>query len=283
MSKQLTFRTLCLLSLAAVSVCQAQLRPTSRRVGVSLAGAEFGVDSADFSNQHPGGVDVDFVFTDPATIQHFSRLGVGLLRIPFRWERIQPALGRNLDQSHVDALRRICRSAKQNGSRVLLDVHNYARYRIYLDGTPRTCVIDESVDGQVPVSRDDFADLWRRLALEFRNEPGVGAYGLMNEPHHMGRSDWKQISQHAVDAIRLVDKQKQIVVAGDRWSSAEEFVAANGREAWIRDPSKQVVYEAHCYFDRDGSGEYNLTFREELGRDPKLLDRGAERVKPFLD
>lgn len=278
-------RFLVLLFLAAVvsiRPCSAQLTRDTFSHGVSLAGAEFGADSVSFSNLRTGDLGVNYVFPKEDTIRYFSKLGVRRLRLPFRWERVQPALGRDLHAAHVAQLRKVCRSARQYGCSVLLDVHNYARYRIDLRGIPRTCVIDEHVDGEVVVSRDDFADLWRRLALEFRGERGVAGYALMNEPHDMGRSDWKQISQHAVDAIRVVDQTTPIVVSGDCWASAENFETANGTEAWIRDPSKKTIYEAHCYFDHDSSGKYMLSFRKELENDSRLLHRGRQRVKPFL-
>ena len=262
------------------SLCVAQRSADWSFPGVSLAGAEFGADSAVFSNTRPGRVEIDYTFPDQRTIEYFSRHGVKLLRIPFRWERVQPKLGGKLDRSHVEALRRVCRLAQRFGCRVLLDVHNYGRYRVDQNGRPRTCVIDEAIDGSVPVSRHHFADLWRRLAQEFRQENGVVAYGLMNEPHDMGSSDWKAISQRAVDAVRSVDRVTRVVVAGDQWSSAEHFLAINGTSAWIRDPTDKTIYEAHCYFDHDGSGKYALSFEDELRRDSELLSRGADRVRP---
>ena len=40
-------------------------------------------------------------------------------------------------------------------------------------------------------------------------------FGLMNEPHDMGQSSWKSISQTSVDAIRKIDKWTTLLVAGD--------------------------------------------------------------------
>ncbi|MDP6386541.1 MAG: hypothetical protein QGI93_10140, partial [Planctomycetota bacterium] len=38
----------------------------------------------------------------------------------------------------------------------------------------------------------------------------------------------------------------------------------------------------HCYFDHDGSGEYELSYEEELERDPTLPSRPTARLEPFL-
>jgi endoglucanase len=172
--------------------------------------------------------------------------------------------------------------ARKHRGEVVLDVHNYGRYCLRRDGKKQECVIDEKAGRTVPVSRDHFADLWRRLSEVFRDEPAVVAYGLMNEPHDMGSSDWKGISQAAVDAIRGGKDRKQILVAGDGWSNAHRFGEVNGSRAWIKDPADRVVYEAHCYFDEDCSGHYKLDYDKELARDARLENRGEERLRPFV-
>ena len=252
-------------------------------LGVSLAGAEFGAEKRTFSNRQPGRNGTDYVFNSADTIAYFGQHGLRLVRLPFRWERIQPKLGQRLDTPHLNELLKFCRAAQEANVFVILDVHNYGRYRCVVDDVTRECVIDQEVRGRVPVSRHHLADLWTRLAKAFRREPAVVGYGLMNEPHDMGSSNWKLISQLSVDAIRRVDRQTAIVVAGDDWSSAERFVAANGGGAWIRDPVEKIVYEAHCYFDRDGSGKYRESFASELQHDPDLRNRGVARLKPFAD
>jgi len=252
-------------------------------LGVSLAGAEFGVEAESFSNQNPGVADSEYVWNSPHTLRYFAKTGLRLVRLPFRWERIQPKLQQPLDKQHLRDLRSFCAHAKAAGVRVILDVHNYGRYRSVYNGKPRTSIIDEVVDGKTLVDREDFADLWTRLAVSFSKEKSVVGYGLMNEPHDMGSSNWKEISQAAVDAIRKVDTRTRIVVAGDDWSSAERFRLANGSKAWIKDPANRVIYEAHCYFDNDGSGKYTRSFQQEKTADPRMRERGLKRLKPFAD
>jgi hypothetical protein len=60
---------------------------------------------------------------------------------------------------------------------VLLDPHNYARYY----GT--------DIIGGTNVSGADFADFWRRMALEFKDDPYVW-FGLVNEPHNLPTQQW---------------------------------------------------------------------------------------------
>ena len=85
----------------------------------------------------------------------------------------------------------------------MIDVHNYCRYRGQ--------VIDVGT-----VKAADLADLWVKLSHEFKDEPGVYAYDLMNEPHDLGTADWKAISQAVVTAIRKAGDSKLIAVEGEQ-------------------------------------------------------------------
>ncbi len=252
------------------------------RRGVNLAGAEFGV-RPDFSNRHLGTFGKDYTYNSEKTVAYFAAQGVTLLRVPFRWERIQPRLGGELDGTELGRLREFVGWARKHNCQVILDPHNFGRYAVELDGKANDCVIDASVDGRVPVTRDHFADFWSRLSAAFAEEPVVEAYGLVNEPHDMGSSDWKAISQAAVDAIRKRGDRKWILAPGESWSNSDRFREINGPKAWIRDPLSRTAYEAHCYFDHDYSGRYEKSYDEELERDAALEQRGVGRLRQFID
>jgi endoglucanase len=264
-----------------LSPVAAEAAPRPRR-GVSLAGAEFGADGGGFSHRCRGVFGRDYTYQSERTVAYFCEQGLGLLRLPVRWERLQPRLGEALDENELDHLGAFVGWAKKHGGRVVLDIHNYGRYVVQRDGRPLACVIDQEVDGATPVRRDHFADLWRRLAERFRGEEAIHAYGLMNEPHDMGSSDWKAISQAAVDAIRGVGDHRRVLVCGDGWSGAHTFARVNGLRAWVRDPAGRAAYEAHCYFDQDHTGRYRRSYAEEQAHDPQLEWRGAERLLAFV-
>jgi endoglucanase len=245
--------------------------------GINLAGAEFG------ENNLPGTLGHDYTFNSETTYRYFGAKNLNLIRVMFRWERLQPVLHGPLDPNYLSGMKSNIGWAKAHGNRVILDIHNYGRYKIAENGVLNTYTIDNNYGGAVKVSAGDLADLWSRVSKEFHDEPAVYAYDLMNEPHDMGAANWKAISQTALLAIRANGDNKLIMVPGDNWSSAEQWPRTHGPSGWIVDPANNFAYEAHQYFDGDSSGTYALTYDQELAMNPNLVASGTVRVAPFVN
>ncbi|WP_082893440.1 cellulase family glycosylhydrolase [Rufibacter ruber] len=231
--------------------------------GVNLAGAEFG------SNM-PGVVNTDYTYPTIPELDYFKSKGLTLIRLPFKWERIQLTLGGALDQAELGRMKKFVEAARVRGIWVLLDMHNYGRRKI--NGT-------EYIIGAPELTIAHVADAWGKLAAEFKDYGNIWGYGLMNEPHDMlASTPWKNIAQALITKIREVDTQTTIVVAGDSWSSAARWQTASDNLKTLSDPSKKLMFEAHQYFDRDASGSYAGTYDTE-GTTPTT---GVERVTPFV-
>jgi endoglucanase len=247
-------------------------------LGVNLSGAEWGSDTL------PGRLGREYTFQSERSFQYWAAKGLGLIRFAFLWERVQPQPGGPLDVEYLALLKQAARWAEASGARLIIEPHNFGRYRVEESGQRVECIIDEpDAGGAVRVSREAFADLWARLAREFRGDAGVFGFDLMNEPHDLGRADWKTISQAALDAIRGVGDERLILVPGDGWSSAGQWLKHNGESAWIHDPADHFAYEAHCYFDRDGSGAYARSYDEEAAWQADLPNLGRRRVLNFVE
>ncbi|MDB5172283.1 MAG: endoglucanase [Phycisphaerales bacterium] len=272
------FSTAGLYAMPAAISLSAHSLPRLR--GVTLAGAEFGVKPGEFTNESPGEHGRAYLYNSERTVAYFAGHGFSLFRIPFRWERIQPRLGEALDAVELGRLREMVGHVKAHGGQAILDVHNFARYAVQRDEEAVEIIIDQEPGG-FAVTRKNFADLWRRLSDVFRGESAIYGYGLMNEPHHMGTSDWKLISQAAVEALRANNDKTLLLIPGLDWSSAERFADANGTRAWINDPADHIAYEAHCYFDHDSSGTYKQSYDKELEQDKALEHRGVRRLIQF--
>ena len=148
--------------------CSATQPNFFSQLGVNLAGAEFGSQRESFSNENPGRYTKEYIYPCKRTMEYFASNGIKLFRIPFRWERIQPKLGQPLDQEELKKLQAVARDAATLGVYVILDLHNYARYRTKKDGKVVVHIVgDKSLDSKPAVTVNNLCDLWRRLAGNF--------------------------------------------------------------------------------------------------------------------
>ena len=234
---------------------------TGRLFGVNLSGGEFG--------SVPGTYNADYVYpTDSAEWNYYRRKGLTLIRMPFRWARVQKTLNGELDATEMARIDAVIALARARGMKVILDMHDYDHLTVA--GT-------SYLIGATAVPYAAFRDVWHRLADRYRADPGLYAYGLMNEPNATGGT-WPLAAQAAIDGIRETDTTNIILVAGDSWSSALLWPTVN-TNLNVTDPCGKIIYEAHCYFDHDSSGTYTRSYDGE-GAYPTI---GVDRVKPFVD
>ncbi|KAJ3010018.1 hypothetical protein HKX48_007632 [Thoreauomyces humboldtii] len=176
-----------------------------------------------------------------ASINFFTKAGANLIRVPFGWERIQPALLGNLDKTEFRRVSTIVNQVTAQKKYVLLDPHNYMRY-----------------NGQL-VTPTQLANLWTRLARRFQNNQYV-VFGLMNEPNSQSTESVLANNQAAINAIRRLGAKNIITVPGNAWTGAHSWF-----DSWygtpnsqvmskITDPLNNMVYEMHQYLDGDFSG-----------------------------
>ncbi|MGH2754857.1 MAG: glycoside hydrolase family 5 protein [Actinomycetota bacterium] len=241
------------------------------RRGVTVNGGEFGspIDkrTSRFSNRTPGAYNTWYHYDRAGTFRFLARRGVGHVKIPFRWERVQPRLGRPLKRAEVRRLKGVVRRAGKHGLPVILDMHNYGAYYLF-DGERGV----RRAIGSRRVSVEDFADVWKRISRRFENNEGVLAYALMAEPFdlpHVGSRSpaevWEQASQAALSAIRKRGDSKLVTVGGYGWDAVQVFTKHHPT-AWIDDSADNLLYEVHHYWDRDHSGAYRRSYSDERAR-----------------
>lgn len=213
--------------------------------GVNLAGAEFGDVTGVYGK--------DYIYPSDATISYFAQKGFNAVRLPFRWEHLQPELNKAFDAGEHTRLTEAIGRLKRAGLIVILDVHNYARYRGELIGS-----------GSVPNSA--FADFWKRLAGEYRNDPAV-QFGLMNEPYDMAATQWLSAANAAIAAIRQAGASNLILVPGTNWTGAHSWLNDDPEQAnskvmlGVEDAADNYAYEVHQYLDSDFSGTHKTCAR----------------------
>jgi endoglucanase len=207
--------------------------------GINISGAEFG--------SLGGKVNKDYTWPTAATLDYFASKGFNTVRLPFRWEHLQPKLMGKFNGPELSRLKDTVEMIRARGMKTILDPHNYARYK------------DQPI-GSKAVPHAAFADLWARLAKLYANDDQV-IFGLMNEPHSMPVAQWVEAANAATDAIRnTADAKNLVLVPGTAWSGAHSWMTPIDGEPngvaleKFHDPAKNFAFEVHQYFDEDFSG-----------------------------
>ena len=227
--------------------------------GVNLAGGEFG--------KLPGTFGTDYTYPGPADIDYYIELGFNLIRVPYRWERLQPILGAPFVAADQALLTAVVDYATGKGVHVILDTHNYARRRLPGDGWATDHVIGSK---QVPTAA--FADFCARLAGAFQRTPSV-IFGLMNEPWGIEPEDWLVIANEAIGSLRREKASQLVLVPGVAYTGAHSWISArNTVMSNVVDPAHNFAFEVHQYFDRDSSGTSPTAVGASIG---------SERIETF--
>jgi endoglucanase len=212
----------------------------------------------------------DYFYPGIQELDYWKAKGLTLIRLPFKWERIQHQLNGELSRKDMAYIKYLLTEAHKRGMQILLDMHNYGRRKD--NGKGR--IIGDSV------TIDHFAYAWKLIAKELKNNKGLYGYGLMNEPHDMLDSvPWFTIAQKTITEIRKVDSKTPVIIGGNNWSSAMQWREVSDKLKQLSDPAQNLIFEAHCYFDNDGSGIYRYSYDKEKAY-PNV---GVDRVRPFVE
>lgn len=216
--------------------------------GVNLSGAEYG--------EADGKEGINFTYPSQATVKYFADKGFDAVRLPFKWERLQRALGAPLDPLELERLKVSVAGLRAKGFTVILDPHNFGYYSGGKIGS-----------AQVPARQ--FAQLWIRLAAEFANQDGI-VFGLMNEPYDIDPKDWLDAANQAIAGIRAVKARNLILVPGTYWSGVSSWETDFGKGAngpvmlGVRDPIDNYGFEVHQYMDEDLSGTHRACVNADI-------------------
>ena len=252
-------------------------------LGVNLSSASGG--------SVPGTFGFDYMYPRIQDLRYFKAKGARLIRLPFRAARFiedlkNPAPDYANDKSDVAAMKEVVAEAERLGMWVFLDAHDYAERTI--DGTQYKI-------GEGEYTIDRFAKMWGAIANEFKDYRNIWGYDLQNEPK-VNAQTLVEAYQAAIDEIRKVDTNAQIIVEGTNWASAYEWIYGDHADknypgystevewsykenspwllAGLKDPQNKIVFQAHGYFDKDNSGTYKNGYTEVDYR---------KRFLPFLE
>lgn len=198
-----------------------------------------------------------------ADFARIKSLGMNHVRVPFLASLLEEPGG-------MDWLKKSVAWAKKNGLYVVIDMH----------GTPGS-QSNEHHTGEENKNRLWFdveniakmEQLWQKLALEFKNEPTVAVYDLMNEPTGVPNTAiLALVYNRIIQAVRKVDPDKPVLI-DDAYRGFDQTPHANVA-GWT-----QVVYSLHRYrFDAKTSAEHTEGLTKDL---PKIKELQGYRNAPI--
>lgn len=283
-------------------------------------------------------VNIDWAVPRNADVQWLAANGYTINRLPLQWEMLQPMLfDTNANaatraivgnpgefnatyQSYVTAVLDAHAAA---GLKCWLDLHNYCRYVDFVYQTDGSVhgLVQPSNPGIYPYSSDrsqvitrifatapgatltpsHFTDFWTRTVRLWKDHPGLGGYGLMNEPYNMPAAGatvegtetsqdltiWPAFAKAAIDAIRAIDPATPIYLDSNYWSAA--FTLGQNNPSWPI-AGTNIVYDVHMYLDAFSTGQ-RFDYDTEVARGtsvgvgnvPINADTGWERLKVAVD
>jgi endoglucanase len=215
--------------------------------GVTLSGGEF----------TPGGEHgFNYGYPTRESIDYYASKGMGVIRLPFLWERVQPVMYGDLDVIEMARIDTVVNHALARGLQVGIDVHNGGRGYGGLIGGPDT-------------PNSAFADLWSKLARHYQRDHRV-IFMLMSEPSDQPASQWVKSANAAIQAIRRAGAAHLIVVPGSYFDGGWTWNISDNAEVvgkGIFDPLHNYMFEVHQYLDKDGSGGTSQIVSPTIGAD----------------
>ena len=305
-------------------------------MGTNLSGMEWASGMRISENTAP---NRHFTVPRAPDIAYLARNGFGRNRLPIQWELLQPMLVDTPANAQARAIigepgafhaayagyiDGVLDAHAAVGARCIIDLHNYCRYRDFrfqADGSVigltrpsdpllQAYTADRSqvwtrIFATAPgasIRPAAFADFWRRAAARWKDHPGFGGYGLMNEPYDLPRPGevtesrdntedrmiWPAFARAAIDAIRAVDAAGPIYLSGNAWGGAMN-IGPEFNPAWPL-AGTNIIYEVHSYLDayNNGAGfDWDLELQKDyvagFGPGRMTLDTGVNRMRISTD
>lgn len=96
-------------------------------IGPGLSGLEFG-------SAIPGFENINYFKTSEQNYIDIKNAGWNMARVAFTWERLQPIVGGELNETYLGYLQQAVDYARAHNVKIILDCHNYGRRTVYNEG-----------------------------------------------------------------------------------------------------------------------------------------------------
>jgi aryl-phospho-beta-D-glucosidase BglC (GH1 family) len=271
-------------SLLLVGIHAPDCRAVIRFTGVNLSGAEFGAVP---TPGNLGTYGTSYTYPTANEVTYYMGKGMNIFRLPFRWERMQPTQFATLDATELSRMDAFVNFATGQGANVIVEPHNFQRYY------PDPNNFQQSAQGLVGSAVPDAAlvDFWTQMADHYKNNGRV-IFNLMNEPTTLPTEQLVTTTNLVIAGIRGTGATNIIHVPGNAYTGAhawtQNWYGTPNAIAMLNvvDPAKNIVFEAHQYFDFNSSGTASSNSSDpQIGSsgNPNNTNIGVERLTGFTN
>jgi hypothetical protein len=310
--------------------------PATFAIGTNLASMELGVTLRFGGSTLP---NVNFAVPRREEIAWLAANGYTKTRLPIRWEMLQPVLHDTninaatravlgnpgaFNEVYAGYITQVLDAHAAAGIKCMIDIHNYCRYTDFVyqpDGSviglvkPSNPLIQPyTTDGTqvrtrifalapgATLTQANYKDFVSRIATRWKDHPGFGGYGMMNEPYYMPKAGtivesyqgfdedltvWPTYARAGIAAIRSIDPNGLIYLGGNDWNAAWTLGTDN---PGFPVPDANIVYEVHGYLDAFSNGngaDWDLEaakgYTAGVAAAPIDAQTGVARLKQAVD
>ncbi len=162
-------------------------------------------------------------YVTESDIEWIAEKGFNSVRMPINARKLYSNTenGLDFDNATIERLDRLINWCKKKNIYVILDMHG-------APGGQTGANIDDSEHDLPELCMDDsnistLNELWRMLALRYKDEPAVAGYDLLNEPLPNWFSSHNDklmpLYKTLIETIRSVDSRHLIILEGLHWST----------------------------------------------------------------
>ena len=219
-------------------------------------------------------------YITPADIRFIRQCGLNSVRIPLHWKFFVAG------GDGFDLLKPVLETCRAERVWVILDLH-------CAPGGQTGTNIDDSYGYpwlfESKQSQDQLVDVWVRIANEYRNEPIVLGYDLLNEPipHFPQLRKYNErlepLYKRVTRAIREVDRNHVVILGGAQWDT--------NFDVFGKPFDDNLLYQLHKYWmkpDQESIAPY-VAFRERynvpvwLGESGENTDEWVAQFRTLLE
>lgn len=140
------------------------------------------------------------------------------VRLPVRWSNnAAPTADARLDEAFATRVDSVVDALLAKGVYVILDMHHYSQLS---GGT----VLRNEVEVDPAVLETRLVNMWRQIALRYRDRSPRLIFELLNEPNgRMNGEPWNKLAAEALAAVRASNPTRTVLIGPGEWNAIGEL------------------------------------------------------------